>query len=192
VFHQGLLEHFRDPLLLVRENYRVIRPGGHCLIDVPQRYHIYTVVKHALIGLNRWFAGWETEFSPGQLARLMRSAGFEVRRIGGDWMVPGFWYRSLRYGLRRARLARLPLQLPEAPVVGPALGRLRGWLRRTRLGPNTFAMVNALGRRPVAEGSRAGVEGGRTGADGGPIGGAVARAEGSPGAAGSRRGGAVA
>ncbi len=63
-------------------------------------------------------------------------------------MVPGFWYRSLRYGLRAARVARLPLRPPEAPVIGPALGRLRARLRRTRLGPNTFAMVNALGRRP--------------------------------------------
>ncbi len=151
VFHQGLLEHFRDPLPLVRENYRVTKPGGHCLIDVPQRYHVYTAVKHVLIALNRWFAGWETEFSPRQLACLMQAAGFEVRRIGGDWMVPGFWYRSLRYGLRRARLARLPLQPPEAPVVGPALARLRAWFRRTSLGPNTFAMVNALGRRPAGD-----------------------------------------
>jgi SAM-dependent methyltransferase len=163
VFHQGLMEHFREPLPLVRENFRVIRPGGHCLIDVPQRYHIYTAVKHVMIGLNRWFAGWETEFSPGELARLMRSAGFEIQRIGGDWMVPGFWYRSLRYGLRRARLARLPLQPREAPLIGPAMRRLREWFRRTRLGPNTFAMVNALGERPDVEDGPAAVASGGSG-----------------------------
>jgi ubiquinone/menaquinone biosynthesis C-methylase UbiE len=106
VFHQGLLEHFRDPMPLLGENYRVTAKGGLCLVDVPQRFHPYTVVKHVLIALNRWFAGWETEFSPGGLKRLVRAAGFEVVRVGGDWMVPGFLYRSLRYGLLRAHLAR--------------------------------------------------------------------------------------
>jgi len=148
VFHQGLLEHFRDPRPLLRENHRVTRQGGHCLIDVPQRFHPYTIGKHVMIALGRWFAGWETEFSPGQLSRLVREAGFEVRRIGGDWMVPGFGYRSLRYALRQARLARLPQYPPELPLIGPAMRRFRGWFRRTRLGPCTFAMVSVLCRRP--------------------------------------------
>ena len=148
VFHQGLLEHFRDPLPLLTENHRVTRAGGHCLIDVPQRFHPYTLAKHAMIALGRWFAGWETEFSPGELSRLTRRVGFEVRQIGGDWMVPGFWYRSLRYGLLRVRWARLPLYPPEPPVIGPVLRRFRDWFRQTRLGPNTFAMVSVLCRRP--------------------------------------------
>lgn len=148
VFHQGLLEHFRDPRPLLIENHRVTRSGGHCLIDVPQRFHPYTVAKHIMIALGRWFAGWETEFSPGQLSRLVRGVGFEVRRIGGDWMVPGFWYRSLRYGLLRAHVARLPLYPPELPLIGPLMRRFRAYLRRTRLGPNTYAMVSVLCRRP--------------------------------------------
>ncbi len=148
VFHQGLLEHFRDPMPLTRENYRVTRMGGHCLIDVPQRFHPYTLAKHAMILIGRWFAGWETEFSPAELSRVAETAGFEVQRIGGDWMVPGFWYRSLRYGLLRARLARLPLYPRELPLVGPLMRRFRGWFRRTRWGPYTFAMVSVLCRRP--------------------------------------------
>ncbi|MCK4303911.1 MAG: methyltransferase domain-containing protein, partial [Candidatus Eisenbacteria sp.] len=108
VFHQGLLEHFRDPTALLRENHRVTCRGGYCLIDVPQRFHPYTIAKHLMIALGRWFAGWETEFSPSDLRRLVSSVGFEVCRIGGDWMVPGFWYRSLRYGLMRSGIARLP------------------------------------------------------------------------------------
>ncbi len=148
VFHQGLMEHFRDPMPLLRENYRVTRPAGHCLIDVPQRYHIYTAVKHVLIGMGKWFAGWETEFSPGQLVRLMRAAGFQVERVGGDWMVPGFWYRSLRYLLRGLGWVTLPQVPPAIPLAARLQERWHAWFRRTRLGPNTFAMVNALGRRP--------------------------------------------
>jgi SAM-dependent methyltransferase len=152
VFHQGLLEHFRDPLPLLRENYRITRPGGHCLIDVPQRYHPYTLAKHTMIALGRWFAGWETEFSPGELARLLAGVGFDVRRTGGDWMVPGFMYRSLRYALLRGGIARLPLYPRELPVLGPLMRLFRNWFRGKRLGPYTFAMVNILCRRPAIAG----------------------------------------
>ena len=68
VFHQGLLEHFRQKEAnnLLKENIRVLKSGGLLLVDVPQRYHIYTVMKHILIALDKWFAGWEREFSiPG-------------------------------------------------------------------------------------------------------------------------------
>jgi len=149
VFHQGLLEHFRDPRPLLQENYRVTAAGGHCLVDVPQRYHPYTLAKHAMILLGRWFAGWETEFSPGELKGCMRQVGFEIARLGGDWMVPGFGYRSLRYALMRARIATLPKYPRPLWPFGPLLERWRAWLRRRRLGPYTFAMVNVLGRRPV-------------------------------------------
>jgi SAM-dependent methyltransferase len=150
VFHQGLLEHFRDPLPLLVENRRVTARGGHCLVDVPQRYHLYTVMKHVLIAFNAWFAGWETEYSPGQLARLMRAAGFDVVRIGGDWLVPGLFYRALRYALRQARIARLPLYPRGIPPFVSLARRSRRWLRSRRVGPYTYAMVNALGRKPEA------------------------------------------
>jgi len=32
---QGLLEHFRDPGPLLQDNRRVLRRGGHVVIDVP-------------------------------------------------------------------------------------------------------------------------------------------------------------
>jgi ubiquinone/menaquinone biosynthesis C-methylase UbiE len=69
VFHQGLLEHFREPTAtnLLKENARIVKSGGLLLVDVPQRYHPYTVMKHVLIALNLWFAGWEREFSIGEL-----------------------------------------------------------------------------------------------------------------------------
>lgn len=148
VFHQGVLEHFRDPMPLMRENFRATRPGGYCLVDVPQRYHPYTLIKHLLIALNLWFAGWETEFSPSGLQRVLRASGYEIVRVGGDWMVPGFAYRSLRYLLRQRRIARLPKYPREIPLLGAVMRRWRAWLRKRRVGPYTFAMVNVLGRRP--------------------------------------------
>ena len=108
VFHQGLLEHFRDPLPLLRENYRILKPGGLLLVDVPQRYHIYTVIKHFLILINKWFAGWETEFSIKQLNQLMQKAGFEAKKEYGDWMRPSLFYRIFRELLKKIKL-ELPL-----------------------------------------------------------------------------------
>lgn len=147
VFHQGLMEHFRDPRPLLEENHRVTERGGHCLVDVPQRYHIYTVAKHLLILMNRWFAGWETEFSPAQLERLMRGAGFSVVRTDGSWFQPGFFYRGLRYLLRKFRIADLPLY-PRLPRWLDAVPEwIRSRLRGTRAGLYTYAMIGTLGRK---------------------------------------------
>ncbi|MBC8424550.1 class I SAM-dependent methyltransferase [bacterium] len=128
VFHQGLLEHFRDPLPLLREDLRVLRPDGRLLVDVPQTWHYYTAAKQALIAVGRWFAGWETQFTPGGLERAVVAAGGRVERTYGDWMVPGLWYRALR----KTALTRLGLKLPMYPDPVPPLGRALARWRDTR------------------------------------------------------------
>ncbi len=145
VFHQGLMEHFRDPAALLREQHRVLRRGGHLLVDVPQRYHFYTIGKHLLIVLGRWFAGWETEYSIGELERLVGAQGFTLRHAYGDWMVPGLGYRVLRRGL-----LRLGVRLPMYPRWRPfsdwlAAGRRR-W-RQRRLAFYTFLVIGVIGER---------------------------------------------
>jgi SAM-dependent methyltransferase len=128
VYHQGLMEHFRDPLPLLRENNRVLCTGGILLVDVPQAFHIYTLVKHTLMVLGRWFAGWETQYFPRGLERIVESAGFRCERRYGYWMEPGLWYRSARQVLKA-----LGIRLPLFPSFGPLRGvysRLRRGLRR--------------------------------------------------------------
>ena len=83
VHHQGLLEHFRDPMPLLRENVRVTRRGGRVVVDVPQTFHLYTVMKKLLIALNAWFAGWETQFTPGELERLV----YIVDGMDSGWRI---------------------------------------------------------------------------------------------------------
>ena len=147
VFHQGLLEHFRDPMPLLLENRRVLAAGGHLLVDVPQAVHPYTVAKKLMILLGRWFAGWETQFTVGQLERLLARSGLRVVAAYGDWMVPGFFYRSLRYGLRRVGwvLPKYPRGLPPFAQIA-AFSRDR--FRRTRLAFYTYAMIGAVGQKP--------------------------------------------
>jgi len=145
VFHQGLMEHFRDERPLLRDNRRVLKPGGHVVIDVPQRWHIYTVGKKILIALDKWFAGWETEYSIGQLRRLVESEGFRVTARFGDWMIPGFFYRAFRYALRPAGV-NLPRQ-PKMGVIGRANDAWRTWFRGRPLSYYTFAMIGVVGRK---------------------------------------------
>jgi SAM-dependent methyltransferase len=148
VFHQGLLEHFRDPLPLLRENARVVARGGRVVADVPQTFHPYTLMKQTLILLDRWFAGWETQFTPGQLENLLRASGLAVRRTYGEWLVPGLWYRVLREGLRRALRVTLPLE-PAGPRFWSAgWEALRARLARRRWALYTCHVIGTIAERP--------------------------------------------
>jgi len=146
-FHQGLLEHFRDPRPLLLENARITRRGGRVLVDVPQTWHAYTLLKNALIAIDRWFAGWETQFTVGQLERLVRESGLEVVRSYGDWMVPGLWYRGMREVLKRGLKLGLPLH-PSGPAWwSRGWERMRASLRRRRWALNTCHVIGTVGRR---------------------------------------------
>ena len=102
VYHQGLLEHFRNPYPLLIENKRILKKNGYLLVDVPQKFHIYTLIKHAAMIFNKWFAGWEREFTPNQLIRMVKQLNMCPVRLYGDWARPGIVYRMLRLLLLKA------------------------------------------------------------------------------------------
>jgi SAM-dependent methyltransferase len=156
LFHQGLLEHFRDPMPLLQENVRALAPGGLVLVDVPQRWHPYTLLKHAMIATGTWFAGWETEFTIGQLERLLGRAGARVVGRYGAWMVPGLFYRSLRALLLKSKVARLPLYPPPVPVLSGLAARWRRLWDGTPVGFRTYFVIGALARKPPAPGGASG------------------------------------
>lgn len=147
VFHQGVLEHFHEPLPLLEENARVTRPGGTVLVDVPQTFHIYTVMKKVLIALNAWFAGWETQFTVKSLGRLLRSAGLEPCAAYGRFFAP-----SLAYRVFREVLMKLHVRLPLRPVIIPPLHRFRTSVRKrlesTQLGTSMGCVIGIFARRP--------------------------------------------
>ncbi|MGB2866985.1 MAG: class I SAM-dependent methyltransferase [Bacteroidota bacterium] len=150
VFHQGLLEHFRKPVaeLLLRENIRILKPGGLLLVDVPQRYHSYTVVKHVLIAANKWFAGWERSFSVRELRSLMRRLGLTPVYSYGEWMYPSFFYRATREALKKVGVT-LPLAPKMHPSLSDARAHLRSSLLKTPLPLYTGISIGVLGRKPV-------------------------------------------
>ena len=83
VFSQGVLEHFENPEPAMAEQVRVLRAGGTLVVDVPQKFNVYTLRKRRAMRGNRWPWGWETEYSVGQLRALGCRLGlFPVAAIG--------------------------------------------------------------------------------------------------------------
>jgi len=89
IFHQGFLEHFRNPTVLLLEQARVLRAGGMILVDVPQRYNLYTIYKKWRMRRGTWDAGgWETEFSHSELSAILEKCGFEIVASYGRGVFP--------------------------------------------------------------------------------------------------------
>lgn len=147
VFHQGLAEHFKDSLPLIQENFRILKHGGHCLCDVPQTVHPYTVIKHILIAMDKWFAGWEKQFTMPQLKTLMSDAGFENVYAYGDWMRPNLFYRMLR-----EFCFKLGIELPKYPLHGTAYEKLKDKildsLQSSSIAHYTQLSIGVIGRKP--------------------------------------------
>jgi ubiquinone/menaquinone biosynthesis C-methylase UbiE len=118
VFHQGLLEHFRSPCPLLRENHRILKKNGLLVVDVPQTFHFYTIMKQILISLRLWFGGWERQFTIASLTELLKGLGFEPIHTYGDWSRPGIWYKMLRQ-----MIAKLGIILPMYPKYCGAITR---------------------------------------------------------------------
>ncbi len=86
VFSQGLLEHFREPMPLLREQVRVLKPSGFLIVDVPQTFAglgLYSLRKQWKIRRGTWPWGWETQFSYPQLRRMGASLGLVPLGVGG-------------------------------------------------------------------------------------------------------------
>ncbi|MDR2732444.1 MAG: class I SAM-dependent methyltransferase [Fibromonadaceae bacterium] len=146
VFHQGLAEHFKDPLPLLRENARLLKKGGFCLCDVPQTFHLYTIIKHILIAMDKWFAGWETEFTMPQLKKLMRRADLKIVHSYGDWMRPNLFYRIIReLGFK------IGVELPKYPLQGTAYQRCKDkmldFISRCNISSYTQVCIGVIGKK---------------------------------------------
>ena len=146
VFHQGLLEHFPSPYTLLRENYRILKKNGLLVVDVPQTFHPYTIMKHILILLGVWFGGWERQFTFVSLSKLLGRTGFQPVRAYGDWSRPGVLYKILRQLLLKFNTA-LPMYPKYLGSLTAKFYDLQARMRRKRMFLFTVLSVGVIARR---------------------------------------------
>ena len=78
VFHQGVLEHFKNPGSFIFEQWRVLKNEGTLIVDVPHKWNLYTVYKKIKYYTGSWYGGWERSYSANELRKLLTEKGFDV------------------------------------------------------------------------------------------------------------------
>ena len=107
VYSMGTIEHFPEYAEATREMFRILRPGGIAIVGVPNKLDPFLrpLMVHVMNLTGLYGYGMEKSFTPGELQRLMESAGFRVTARTGILFIPG-WLRMLELWLhtRRSRL----------------------------------------------------------------------------------------
>ncbi|MCI0697897.1 class I SAM-dependent methyltransferase [candidate division KSB1 bacterium] len=88
VYSQGVLEHFTQPGEVLQEQCRVLREGAIIVVELPNKWTLYTIYKKILMAANKWLPGWETQYSPRELKSLLEQNGFRILDcVGWDFLV---------------------------------------------------------------------------------------------------------
>jgi SAM-dependent methyltransferase len=104
VILKDLLEHVSDPVMVVRESWRVLKPGGRVYASSPDA--------------QRW--AWDDythrrPFTRRSFRLLFRDGGFEIEKLGYESVLPGTGILAAR--TRRKRRPRLFLALAWIPIL---------------------------------------------------------------------------
>jgi ubiquinone/menaquinone biosynthesis C-methylase UbiE len=91
----GVIEHFSDPGLPVREIYRVLRPGGWALFVQPNKFSEAPISRLVLKALGKWRFGSQVEFTPSQMKQILREAEFREIRLFVDDLGRGTFLGGL-------------------------------------------------------------------------------------------------
>ena len=115
VVMDDLIEHVADPVSLVRESRRILKPGGMLTLNTPNRAGLW----HLLMG-RRWFHYRQMEhtffFSPAVMADLLERHGFEVLEIHSSSKII-----DLNYAFGRLRYYNMALSDLLTRTVGRLL-----------------------------------------------------------------------
>lgn len=88
VYSLNVLEHIADDCKAISECFRVLRPGGHCLLVVPRGDKLYDYFDEMLYHKRRYAAG--------ELRAKCETAGFDIDDdFHFAWIIyPAFWLKK--------------------------------------------------------------------------------------------------
>ncbi len=112
IYSMGTIEHFDETEQAVREMARVLKPGGHAIIGVPNRHDPFLrpLLATLLQAIGFYAYGYEKSYSRRALRAMLERAGFEVTAETAILFIPG--------GLRMLDLACHAWCRPLSVVTG--------------------------------------------------------------------------
>lgn len=108
VWNGGVIEHFIDDgkVALIREMYRVVKPGGLLFIAVPNAMDLPFMLGKKVEELRgTWKFGYEDDLTLGRFRTLATRAGIGSFELFAYNPVVGWWF--LPYGFRICEMLRL-------------------------------------------------------------------------------------
>jgi len=108
--------------------------------------HLYADQKNS--DCSAWFAGRETQFTPGSLSGLLIRAGLQPEYTYGRFFSPSLAYRILREVLMKLRI-KLPLRPVLVPPVHKFRSRLRKRIENSPIGPRFGYIVGIIAGRKL-------------------------------------------
>jgi ubiquinone/menaquinone biosynthesis C-methylase UbiE len=99
VWNGGVIEHFTDEgkIALIREMYRVVKPGGLLVITVPNAHDWpFRLGKWIAERRGKWIFGFEDDLSAARFRKLAAGAGLTRVELSAHNPIVGWWF--LPYG----------------------------------------------------------------------------------------------
>jgi 2-polyprenyl-3-methyl-5-hydroxy-6-metoxy-1,4-benzoquinol methylase len=104
VWNGGVIEHFSDDgkIALIREMWRVTRPGGLLLIAVPNARDLpFILGKKLAQWRGKWIFGYEDDLNEARFRALARAAGVGAMEFHAHNPVVGWWFLPFGRSLTR-------------------------------------------------------------------------------------------
>lgn len=78
VLSYGVIEHFQETDLAIRETYRVLKPGGTAVIGIPGLITLHWLTKRFTMAIGTWDIGYEKSYTPWGFKKILEKENFLV------------------------------------------------------------------------------------------------------------------